>query len=1412
MADRGFSSSQKCYNTATILEMGGEVVSNSDGSVSVYMLNNVGVLAPVVLNKTCCEALGAYIFDVDSQKCMSAANPSTCSINDVFNVVLNPKGNAGALFYAEPDEFCQLSVDFDYLFKVKCETLSEMISGKHVGGVIAQINPGIELIPTKDSLSLAAQIKEQETLCASFSFQLEQINKELNSTPYSIECLYSQTQPVKTSTGLIEPYFTKTAFGGNASIAPFGLYFATSTGTFCLTDNGLSVWEKILGQIRYQSFLDGDPNSYSCADVQNIVDQNANNLLKGEPELVYECTIPFGTRTNLILQQREISKNLEACRAILNELSVRSETISPVALPILNPVIEQVSNCSSPIDFFESFSVSMTVELVTSANTLQTVYEQPLFGPIGSGNLYNYLATAGTASGFYVCGDPNSSETSFNGCTPLLFEFEGTDVDNVTACQTVMTNILDGLFQESGLSGQTDGASIFQDSLSVSALTSHWLHFNTLITDPTVLSAITNQPIKISFKINSTCGNFCILVDEISLNKVCTKVKDTSLFISQPPSFNLERIHDNKKSWVANNTPVNRVFDMKNVFGTNPIRQTNYDVNDERLVINTKEIDLDINIAAGIENDVWCYIVDNPCLLSATCTPLETSCPTGYTFNGSICVSTDTVPYTLSETMYTASTLDSGTTTSINGIIGGWFYEDITTRPWPVYSLTGGSYTTAATMVDSASNIVNVLDKEKNMLWGGYEISPGIPYGWWLWRLNVVGVWDGVVGSGPEQEWIGFSECINIPETKTYVIGMAADDAIRVSLNGQSMIELIGDGYQWSAWRLFPVTLNAGDNIFKIEGYQGQLSTPASFGFEIYDAPISTLTGLTGNTQIDPYVLWSTKDLNGQVMNVGENSGYICPLGYTYDPCIDACVITLTADTITTGDCCDPCSNVLPTCGNKQFQDDFCYEFMDSNVYEFMDGNFISGASANINGSFCCGDEIDFNKLMTQPLSAVTTIEDFEYFLTSELIDAKNRQTISRYATLKALYERYLNSNEYCGTKSSAFNYMTMDQFAGLIDSYWVDIVEQVIPATTIWGSVKIYSNTLFDQQKYKYRAYTSLLCGNPYSGKTILSPINGTTGQCADVEVITSNVVLANQENIRMKPVLSVCDSICIAQMNMGSEFIGKVSIVGAPPKDCSVSDGSSINECALQVSVTTTYPHADAVVVGAVGDVTYLWGNGETGSTATFLTAGTYTLTVTDSNCCEFTTEFYMPEPQLTACWYSMQESPSYVHFGLVCDGTEFSSITFTLSSMVVNGEELVTSAYTKTINSGTTNFVYANNTNLSGCTLGSPTGMTYTDFVDLLNEAFADLGLTYYHAQLSYVGKQVYDAINDELVNPAGFYIIRPVNDTFSIKTVSNVGSPYSLLYTDNSLTNWAGSPINYYAMTCNGITLENNVVVE
>jgi hypothetical protein len=52
-----------------------------------------------------------------------------------------------------------------------------------------------------------------------------------------------------------------------------------------------------------------------------------------------------------------------------------------------------------------------------------------------------------------------------------------------------------------------------------------------------------------------------------------------------------------------------------------------------------------------------------------------------------------------------------------------------------------------------------------------------------------------------------------------------------------------------------------------------------------------------------------------------------------------------------------------------------------------------------------------------------------------------------------AIYDRYLNSELYCSTVSAKFNYLNMDQFAGLIGDYWVDIVEQVINKT--WEVLK---------------------------------------------------------------------------------------------------------------------------------------------------------------------------------------------------------------------------------------------------------------------------------------------------------------------------------------------------------------------
>ena len=142
----------------------------------------------------------------------------------------------------------------------------------------------------------------------------------------------------------------------------------------------------------------------------------------------------------------------------------------------------------------------------------------------------------------------------------------------------------------------------------------------------------------------------------------------------------------------------------------------------------------------------------------------------------------------------------------------------------------------------------------------------------------------------------------------------------------------------------------------------------------------------------------------------------------------------------------------------------------------------------NADGSFsdtCCGDNftVDFDKLTTEPLENATTNEKFDMMMNTELVDAKTRKTISAYPTLRALYDRYMDSVRYTGLQSSAYDYQKMDDVANKVGDNWVDIVEQVIPATTIWGSVKVYENTVFDQQKFQYKLGTTFTCvGGPCS------------------------------------------------------------------------------------------------------------------------------------------------------------------------------------------------------------------------------------------------------------------------------------------------------------------------------------------
>jgi hypothetical protein len=807
---------------------GGNIVYVPDGTIYVEINTGDGSTTPYQITQTCCNVLknrlinesptqypinvnpNDIFFDLDEQKCRWSETPaSACSLSDTpIKIVLNPVGNDGVLFTLNENDTCRLEIKFDYLFKINCSTLGDIVTPDSKNQFTTSVN---------NDYVILNQIKfEKESQLFEINNQLESLSKIASNTPYSIVCdnfplnqEFDNTNKItqKQTLPFLNTGFesvTKTSIISGSLEEPI---YKTRTVNFCLTETGLNTWKNIIGENNYIDFINGNQNSYTCSNVIEIDKLNQEAILNNEEKLIYECNTPFGEKTKLLNEITSlalIQKNLKLeIENFESQLIVLNETTSP---------------CTSILGQFENINASVTLDLINEDNeTIPNVFVENFFN-INQG-LYNYLVSNQNNSGFFVCGEPNQNETWTTNCTGLVYpEFtfgetiQDSDELNVSICQNIKDIIYQNLYDSSGAQSQED----FNQSLSPNIFNSNWLTYSKVIEVPSIFY---NNKIKMNILINDFCENFCILIDQINMTKICDDINRTNVFISQSPGFNLTRVVDNKKSWVEENTYTERKFYIGDYNDDNKIRQTNYNLDEERLILNSKEIDLTINMASAVENDVWCYILDNTNLLTGT---------------------TNTSP------------------------------------------------------------------------------------------------------------------CIQ----------------------------------------------NCGDSSLNISG------------------------------------LTST----------------------------------------------------------------------------------------------------NFNEL--------DSLETFEETLLSELIDVKNRKVLSSYPTLRAIYDRYMNSTFYGLPLSNQFTYEKMDEFSNLVKTYWNDIIEQVVPATTLWGNVKIYTNTMFDQQKFKYKSYTTLLGQNNFEGENIPSPINSLSGQCESVDVL-SVLIPVSKDNLQYKIRPVRYNSLCIAQMNTGSEFIGKVEII---------------------------------------------------------------------------------------------------------------------------------------------------------------------------------------------------------------------------------------------------------------------------
>lgn len=155
----------------------------------------------------------------------------------------------------------------------------------------------------------------------------------------------------------------------------------------------------------------------------------------------------------------------------------------------------------------------------------------------------------------------------------------------------------------------------------------------------------------------------------------------------------------------------------------------------------------------------------------------------------------------------------------------------------------------------------------------------------------------------PQNTWIGFTRCINVDPTKSYFVGLGADNDFRLKINNNTIIntkssnywENTLQSYVFKQWHLYEITslLIEGNNVIEVCG--NNRSARAAFGCEIYENELEELTNATSVDSLN--IIFSSTDT--EVIDIVEDvdtgealsRGYSCSEpGYYYDPCSNLCV------------------------------------------------------------------------------------------------------------------------------------------------------------------------------------------------------------------------------------------------------------------------------------------------------------------------------------------------------------------------------------------------------------------------------------------------------------------------------------------------------------------------------------------
>ena len=157
--------------------------------------------------------------------------------------------------------------------------------------------------------------------------------------------------------------------------------------------------------------------------------------------------------------------------------------------------------------------------------------------------------------------------------------------------------------------------------------------------------------------------------------------------------------------------------------------------------------------------------------------------------------------------------------------------------------------------------------------------------------LNRTGLW---AANTTDDQIVGYSYCLDVLETKQYYVGIACDNFATICVDGTNIIvqdptalaAQFGSGLAvtYRYWFIYPITLTAGSHLIEITGYN--INLRAALGAEIYNATAAELISANSYTDLGSKLLFSTKDVIGTNIQVGNHGyGWTCPSGYVLVTC-----------------------------------------------------------------------------------------------------------------------------------------------------------------------------------------------------------------------------------------------------------------------------------------------------------------------------------------------------------------------------------------------------------------------------------------------------------------------------------------------------------------------------------------------